>query len=74
MMSHHDFWICSRGIYSAEKAYGDELDYTWYVEFDNPEDVLEEQWAKFMKKVWKEAGDARGREICSLLGAKLSRF
>lgn len=50
-----------KGIYYTQKAYHDEVDYIYIVDFDNPN--VDEQFKNFLRYVEKDGSDKKMDEL-----------
>ena len=60
-MSQNYFISPKKGIYYMQSAYGDEVDYVYIVDFDEPN--VDEQFKNFLRYVEKEGASKKMAEL-----------
>lgn len=65
IVTHKEISVCERGVYWAEKAYGDEVDYHWIYEFDDPD--RKDAFKRLVDYLVKVGKNERSAEIAALL-------
>ena len=60
-MSQHYFINTQKGIYYTNCAYGDEVEYVYIVDFDEPD--VQNQFQHFLNYVRKDGADAKMQQL-----------
>lgn len=60
-MDSNEYDISTRGIYYTTRAYHDELDYHWVVDFNKPN--VDEQFREFKRRIEENGAKRAMREL-----------
>ncbi len=63
-------FINERGIYDTKSAYHDDIEYIWYVSFDDPFEKQKEDYQKLFDMLRKEGAKDLASQIRGLIGAR----